>query len=271
MRKLKPVADAVHAAGLAELIDPGTIDPDILSRLHDPAYVTAFLSGNGKLASSQGWPWTAEIRDGVLAINAGQLRGAALALEHGISANIAQGFHHSGYRKGEGFCTFNGLALIAQEYSGKRIFILDCDEHGGNGTSEFTERLPNLFNYSICGSHWSFRENDRSVLHDLGRVSSDFSNYANALESAFENILDWKPDLVVYQAGADPHVNDPLGSLGMTTDQMFIRDHKVFSFCLKQNVPILFVLAGGYQEPIETKLLPLQENTFRAAKSCLGL
>jgi len=46
---------------------------------------------------------------------------------------------------------------------------------------------------------------------------------------------------------------------------MFERDRIVFEFCRQKGLPVLFVLAGGYQEPIREKLLPLHLNTFRAA------
>ena len=82
-------------------------------------------------------------------------------------------------------------------------------------------------------------------------------------------IKDWEPALVIYQAGADPHIDDPLGSLGMTTEQMAYRDKKVFKFMLENKVPVLFVLAGGYQEPIEELLVPLHANTFKEAKKVL--
>ena len=74
-----------------------------------------------------------------------------------------------------------------------------------------------------------------------------------------------EPDLVIYQAGADPHIDDPLGSLGMTTEQMYERDKKVFTKLKAANMPTMFVLAGGYQTPIEEKLVPLHLNTFKAA------
>ena len=265
MRKLGPVAWHAVGAGLAEVEVPEKIDPDKLRRLHAPAYVDAFLSGRGPLASSQGWPWTLQIRNGVLAINGGQLLGAELALRHGIAANIAQGFHHAGYERGGGFCTFNGLALVAQEFTDKRVFVLDCDEHGGNGTEEFTHRLPNLFNFSIHGTPFGMRGGERSIRRTVRPLEGNFSAYHQALDDAFEKVEWFRPDLLIYQAGADPHINDPLGSLGMTTEQMFERDRLVFAYCRRQGIPVLFVLAGGYQEPIGAKLLPLHLNTFRAA------
>ncbi len=57
------------------------------------------------------------LRDAVLRINAGQLMAAEMALQKGIAANVAQGFHHAVYEYGGSFCTFNGLALVAQQDS----------------------------------------------------------------------------------------------------------------------------------------------------------
>lgn len=270
MRKLGPVAWHAVAEGLCHLHRPDPVTPEQLRRLHAPDYVDDFLAGREPLASSQGWSWTPEIRDGVLAINGGQLLGAKLALEHGIAANIAQGFHHAGYECGGGYCTFNGLALVAKEFPDKRVFVLDCDEHGGNGTGEFTERLENLFNFSIHGTPFGMCATARSIRRTLKKVTQDFSAYRSALSEAFGCIEKWRPDLILYQAGADPHLDDPLGTLGMTTEQMQERDRLVFDFCRRKGMPVLFVLAGGYQEPIRERLLPLHLNTFRAAHACFA-
>ena len=265
MKKLAPVARAAEAAGYVTLHDPGLIDRDKLRTLHDPDYVRAFITGKGRLAAAQGWKWTPQIRNGVLSINAGQIVAARMAFEHGIAGNVAQGFHHAKPERGWYYCTFNGLALVAQEFPEKRIFVLDCDEHCGDGTAEFTKRLPNLFNFSINGTNWGMHESDRSICRTLKQVKKDFTPYRKALEEAFKAIRSWKPDLIIYQAGADPHEADPLGTLGMTTEQLLERDRIVFQFCKSVGIPVLFVLAGGYQTPIEEKLLPLHLNTFKAA------
>ena len=270
MVKLPIVAKAVVEAGLATLIKPEPLDINKLKRLHDPAYVDAFVSGEGMLASSQGWSWTEQIRDGVLAIHGGQLLAAQYALDDGIAANIAQGFHHAKYRSGSGFCTFNGLALVAQEFPNKKIFVLDCDEHCGDGTAEFAGKMNNLYNYSICGTDWSRGSSTNSIIDRVRLKCTDFSPYQTALTRGFNSILAYKPDLIIYQAGADPHIEDPLGTVGMTTDQMFMRDHIVFTFCKQHKLPVLFVLAGGYQTPIEDTLLTLHVNTFKAAQQVFG-
>jgi len=60
-------------------------------------------------------------------------------------------------------------------------------------------------------------------------------------------------------------VDDPLGSASITTEQLLERDRLVFRFCKSERIPVLFVLAGGYQTPIEEKLVPLHLNSFKAA------
>ena len=266
MRKLGPVAHASERQGLSELIEPKKCEIEKkLKTLHDPKYVDAFLEGIEPLACSQGWDWTPEIRDGVLAINRGQMTAAEIALEEGVAANVAQGFHHAVYHHGMGFCTFNGLALVAQEHPDKKVFVLDCDEHGGNGTEDFIGRLPNLRQITINGSSFGCRNTHESRCVTLDHVTDDFEPYLEALDLSIRLIDDWKPDLVIYQAGADPHFDDPLGSLNMTTNQMRERDRYVFSALKERGTPVMFVLAGGYQEPIEEKLMPLHVNTFEEA------
>jgi len=265
MAKLAPVARAAEQAGYVTFHDPGLVDLDKLRELHDPNYVRAIITGKGPLASAMGWEWTPQIRNGILAINAGQIAGARMAMETGIAANVAQGFHHAKPERGHYFCTFNGLALVAQEFPEKRIFVLDCDEHCGDGTAEFTKRLPNLFNFSINGTNWGMHESERSICRNIQNGKDSFTDYKKVLQEAFKAAKEWPTDLIIYQAGGDPHVDDPISSHILTTEQLLERDHLVFRFCKSERIPVLFVLAGGYQTPIQEKLVPLHLNTFKAA------
>jgi acetoin utilization deacetylase AcuC-like enzyme len=67
---------------------------------------------------------------------------------------------------------------------------------------------------------------------------------------------------VLYQAGADPHVDDPLGGF-LTTAQLAQRDWRVFSGLRESGIPVAWNLAGGYQKPL-AKVVALHENTMRA-------
>ena len=282
MRKLQPVANAVIEK-YAEQIDP-TFEvktDDVVSklrRLHNPRYVDSFTSGEGRGATAAFGTWNRGIRDGVLDMQKGQIVAAKLALDHGLTANIAQGFHHACYDIGGGFCTFNGLALVAQEFAPDKVFVLDCDEHGGNGTEDFIGRLSdwsekprlhNLYQATIHGCSFGCEGiESRSACF---KVNYDFEAYKRALEESFAMILRVKPALVIYQAGVDCHVDDPFGSAGLSTEELRERDKIVFEFLTRNKIPAMFVLAGGYQEPIEEKLVPLHAATFEEAKKALDI
>ena len=254
MEKLSAVADDLHDCNFIRLHEPQPIDIQILKQLHDPTYVDAFMTGTPeKLATFQGFkPWNTQLRDAVLRINAGQILAAELAWEHQISANLAQGFHHAVYEFGNSFCTFNGLALIAQQFPDKRIFVLDCDQHGGNGTAEFTRRLDNLFNFSIYGLAFGCPSYPRAETRHIHKDKGTFAQYIIAIHEAFQAARDWKADLIIYQAGMDCHQDDPCGSSWFKTEYIQHRERMVFSLAKKHGIPLMFVLAGGYQalEPL---------------------
>lgn len=263
MEKLQHVAQVVSAQQLAILVEPAPIDPDILRRLHDPAYVDAFLTGQKPLAGISRFKWSEQLRDAVLSIQGGQLKAAEIALNEGIAANIAQGFHHAVYEYGGGYCTFNGLALIAQQYPEHSVFILDCDQHGGNGTAEFTNRLSNLFNFTIFGLRYGCRDFERSQSRYISKDEGNFAQYEQALFDAFAEILKLDNPLLVYQAGMDCHQHDPYGSAWFTAEHLYRRDCMVFEFAKQHQIPVMFVLAGGYQAL--PAVVDLHVGTFRAA------
>lgn len=265
MRKLLPISEKIGE--YADLVRPKTEHVesivDKLLRLHSPEYVSAFVKGIRPLAETNGFNWSTTIRDGVLKMNAGMLTAADLAIENRIAANISQGFHHSQPEHGSGFCTFNGIALVAKENPSKKVFVLDADEHGGDGTAEFAKRLPNLFNFSIAGSHFGVETHKRSQIKLVHDSFMDFTPYLEALNEAFETAEKFNPDLVIFQAGADAHIDDPAGRAGLTTGQMFERDKIVFEHFRRVNKPVMFVMAGGYQAL--DAVVNLHVNTFKAA------
>ncbi|WP_166263622.1 hypothetical protein [Marinobacter caseinilyticus] len=114
LEKLGVVVQILTARGLARLTGPGILDIDLLYALHDPKYVCVFLDGEKPLAMSQNLPWSASLRATVLTMQAGQLKATTIAMQTGVVASLANGFHHAKYAKDGGFCTFNGLARIAQ-------------------------------------------------------------------------------------------------------------------------------------------------------------
>ncbi len=109
--------------------------------------------------------------------------------------------------------------------------ILDCDAHYGNGTENIIRRL---------GIDWI--EHHTQGLRFYSANDARDGRYEQWLAQAIEKCLDC--DLVLYQAGADPHVDDPLGGI-LTTAQMIARDRMVFEKL--GHLPLVWNLAGGYQ------------------------
>ena len=80
-------------------------------------------------------------------------------------------------------------------------------------------------------------------------------------------------DLVLYQAGADPHINDPLGGW-LTTAQLYQRDVRVFQSLRNMGLPVAWNLAGGYQRDAAGTIWPvltIRDNTLRAFAETWGI
>lgn len=208
---------------------------------HDKAYVDKVMSleifnGFGNRLES--------IRDS-LPYSLGSFVEAALSAYYNRESTCSptSGFHHAGYNFGSGFCTFNGLIVAAefirQKHPEVKIGIIDLDMHHGDGTVDIIEKLSltNIKHYSFgeLGVHPCWAE------QWIDHLEYDLNN-------RFKNV-----DIIFYQAGADPHIDDPLGG-ALTTEQLIKRDNIVFTFCKHNNIPCAWNLAGGYQEPYENVL-----------------
>ena len=56
----------------------------------------------------------------------------------------------------------------------------------------------------------------------------------------------FKPEMVIYNAGSDCMVGDPLGQLNLSPDGVVKRDEIVFELCLEAKIPVVMILSGGY-------------------------
>jgi acetoin utilization deacetylase AcuC-like enzyme len=162
------------------------------------------------------------------------------------------GFHHARYFRGGDFCTFNGLMIAALKLKAaslvKTLGIIDCDQHYGNGTDDIIRRKN-----ATWIKHYSFGE--------LGVEPQT----AKAWLFDFENKLkDYRQcDVIFYHAGADPHLDDPLGG-ALSSTQLEKRDEIVFRTFYEMKIPVVWNLAGGYQNPLE-RVLELHKTTYEIA------
>lgn len=169
----------------------------------------------------------------------GSLLGAMnLATEQWVRpvCSPSSGFHHAGHADGGGFCTFNGLAVAAQLYlSGNpthRVGIIDCDVHYGDGTADILKHRPELAKRVVHHTSGKFFHGD-----------ADRMEFFAWLEEAIQDVNDRNCDVVIYQAGADMHIDDPLGGF-LDDNDMASRDRCVFQ---RVNGALAWNLAGGYR------------------------
>jgi acetoin utilization deacetylase AcuC-like enzyme len=286
MRKFQLVADKLAGRAGVHVEAPPPIEVEDLRRVHTEAYMEAIRSGEPRpLAESQKFPWSPSLWPSVRLTNGGALAAAARALDDGVAAALASGFHHAHADHGEGFCTFNGLVVAAEALRAagrlERVAVLDLDLHYGNGTASLCPARPWLFNCSIYGNdYWQNKpyRDVETVRHVDGpnHVSFALPNGSGrrllleALERGTAALLGWgRPDLVLYQAGADPYREDPYSPLELDHDDLCERDRWVFAWARREGLPLAWVLAGGYT-PDVSKVVDVHLGTFDAALRVYG-
>ncbi len=286
IRKFRLVAEALATDPRFTVTAPSPVtDPDLL-RVHTPAYVEAIRTGTPReLAESQKFPWSPTLDASVRLTNGGVLAAATTALDTGISGALVSGFHHAHADHGEGFCTFNGLivAIDALVAAGRirTAAILDLDLHYGNGTATLAETRPHVFALSIYGNdYWDNvpHADVTTIRHPTGpnHESAILPNRCQGPEMLAilgknlpSLIAKGKPDLLLYQAGADPLRDDPYSPLDLGPEDLAARDRRVFEFARDQGIPIAWVLAGGYTKDV-TKVVQVHVNTANEAATAFG-
>lgn len=230
-----------------KLLKPAMAKAEDIQTVHDPEYVRGVWLA--QIPTGFGVPSIHVARSCLY--TCGAMADAAMkAYRFGGSACVpVSGFHHAGYDFGGGFCTFNGLMVAADKVikAGGTVGIFDADQHYGNGTDDIIARV---YGDSPAIRHWTTGKTRYEPVAFL-------RNLRNQLRTKFAGV-----SVLLYQAGADCHVDDPLGGW-MTSQQMAERDMQVFDLCAQEGIPLVWCLAGGYQEPY-SKVLDLHRQTFDA-------
>jgi len=253
------------------------IDLESLRATHTDRYLKALFTGEPRnLALSQGLPfWNQDIARGWL-LNVGGLSAASeVALrKKNITANLGHGYHHASLDRGMGFCTLNGLAIVAiklvREGKANRVMIIDLDQHEGNGTADIVLGDLRTWNVSVYGSYMggppsAANNHVFQVGHDyFSREVERDANYLGAISMILPDLIRRQdPDLILYQAGMDPY-----DGAGISAKALAIRDAYVFALARSLNKPMTWVLAGGYSDL--ATLVRLHTGTVRMANEVLA-
>lgn len=256
VKRFQKVFDGIE---VVDNFDP--LSPEIIARAHDPSHVMNILNGNKPngfntidLTVAKSLMWT----------NASFYNAAKEALlSKSFTMSPTSGFHHASYSRSEGFCTFNGLVisaiLLQEEFDLNKIGIFDCDAHHGNGTDEIKKKLKLDFIVHETFGYYTDYLKEKMTHTSFGVAYSSFEEWITKIPEIMENGFK-ECNILFYQAGADPHINDMYGGY-LTTKQLRLRDRAVFETARKMGIPLVWNLAGGYQEPIR-KVLDIHQNTM---------
>ncbi len=255
---------------------PEPAAPEALALAHEPGYVTAVLERTLDAAAVRriGLPITREVALRSRAANGGTLLTARLALQHGLACNTAGGSHHAFADYGSGFCVFNDVAVAARvllaEGAVARVLVVDLDVHQGDGTAAIFQDEPRVFTFSMhCRTNFPIHKqaSDLDLALEPGLGDDGYlALLADHLPGLLEEV---RPDLVFYNAGVDPHVDDRLGRLALSEEGLWRRERLVLTSCLKGGVPVAGVLGGGYTPDLE-RLARLHTILPRVASELAG-
>ena len=236
-----------------EVHRPAEMPRGWIEAVHDPDYVEEVLSCTVPPEKERriGFPITPRVARRAVLSPGGTWLAARLALRTGYAANGAGGSHHALYDTGAGYCVFNDLVIAANrliaERTVRRILIVDLDVHQGDGTAALTAGRDDIVSFSMHGEkNFPARKAVSDVDVPLPDKMGDQAYLAALAEHLPPLIERVRPDLILYQAGVDPHEGDRLGRLALSDAGLEARDRFVMRQARGRRIPLASVLGGGY-------------------------
>jgi acetoin utilization deacetylase AcuC-like enzyme len=177
--------------------------------------------------------------------------------------------HHAEKDKAMGFCIYNNVAVganyLIQKYNYSKVAIIDFDVHHGNGTQDiFYDNEKVLYisthQYPYYPGSGSKNEtgNHNNILNIPLDAGTTAKEYLNAYEYVLKKLKTFKPEFLLFSAGFDAHIDDPLAQLKLQSEDFYTITKRTLeiskSFC---NGNVVSILEGGYD------LKALQESTQR--------
>ncbi|MDB9337706.1 histone deacetylase, partial [Nodularia spumigena CS-589/07] len=247
MSKFEKLYELLLAEGVAQTAQfhtPKRPPPELIELVHTPEYVKAYCEGTlePKVQRRIGLPWSPELVNRTCVAVGGTILTAQMALSQGLACNTAGGTHHAFPSYGSGFCIFNDLAIACRVLQKlglvQKILIVDLDVHQGDGTAVIFQGDDSVFTFSMhCEVNFpgTKQTSDLDVPLTVGMEDDAYlQTLANYLPDLLSHI---QPDLVLYDAGVDPHIGDRLGKLALSDTGIFRREMQVLSTCVAAGYP----------------------------------
>ena len=266
-RKFRLAAEACRS--FADIVEPNEPSREDLLLVHGPDWVEKLM--NGVLSPTDivrlELPFDEEIARAHRLSAGGTLLAARHALETGVGLHAGGGAHHAFKDHGEGYCAVNDIAFAILKLRAEGMIenaaVVDLDVHQGNGTASIFKGDPDTFTFSMH-QYGLYPEIRRPGTLDVELVpATGDAEYYDKLRHGLRKVMEFRPDLVIYQAGVDIWEHDQLGGLKLTEAGILERDMAVYEICRVHRVPVVVTLGGGYG--------PTPEDTARLHAATLKL
>ncbi|UTT84344.1 histone deacetylase [Vibrio pelagius] len=254
-----------------ELFEPQPVSIEQVKHVHSAEYVD--LLTKGQLAAPKmrriGFPWSEQLIERTLCSAGGTSLSAEMAIEHGIAIHLSGGYHHAHHDFGSGFCLFNDLVLAAKHALSfehiETVLIVDSDVHHGDGTATLCQNEPDIATLSFhCDKNFPARKPSSDFDVPLSRETEDAEFLASFEQVTQMALMHYQPDLIIYDAGVDIHIDDELGYLNVSTDGIYQRDCWMLEMAKSHDIPIACVVGGGYRSQHQD-LVPIHMQLLNAA------
>jgi len=166
--------------------------------------------------------------------------------------------HHAEKEKAMGFCIYNNVAVgtnyLIEKYKYNRVAIIDFDVHHGNGTQDIfynNEKVLYISTHQYPYYPGSGSEQEKGNFNNILNIPLEAGitaeEYLNAYEHVLKKLKEFKPEFVLFSAGFDAHIDDPLAQLRLNSEDFYQLTKRTLeiskSFC---NGNVVSILEGGY-------------------------
>ena len=177
--------------------------------------------------------------------------------------------HHAKKNKAMGFCIYNNVAVganyLIEKYKYNKVAIIDFDVHHGNGTQDIfynNEKVLYISTHQYPYYPGSGSEKEKGKFNNILNIpleaGTTAEEYLNAYEHVLKKLKEFKPEFLLFSAGFDAHIDDPLAQLRLSSEDFYDLTKRTLeiskSIC---NGNVVSILEGGYD------LKALQQSTKR--------
>ena len=258
-----------------DFVQPESASDEDVLRVHEEGWVRRLRTGTlgyMELLKLE-IPYSRQMVEAFWLAAGGSILAARNALRDRVGYNIGGGFHHAFADHGEGFCAIHDVAVAIRRLQAdgaiRNAMVVDCDVHQGNGTAGIFATDETVLTISL--HQWNNYPSEKppsDIDVNLEDGTPDREYLASLDDALNRGFAAFRPDLLMYIAGADPYREDQLGGLSLTIGGLQQRDAMVIGRALDAGIPVAITLAGGYAwDTADT--VAIHCNTAKAAADLL--